>query len=62
MGCWCRSLGYEFPPEVNPADYLLDIIGGEVVVHDSSCDAHNVDTAGPRWLGRYLTVLGLASC
>eukprot|EP01047_Picozoa_sp_COSAG01_P043411 COSAG01_NODE_3852_length_5629_cov_3.080108_7_plen_100_part_00 len=25
-----ESLGYVFPAEVNPADYLLDIIGGEV--------------------------------
>jgi hypothetical protein len=24
-----ESLGYAFPAEVNPADFLLDIIGGE---------------------------------
>jgi hypothetical protein len=30
-----ESLGYSFPPQCNPADHIMDIIGGEVQ-HDSN--------------------------
>eukprot|EP01048_Picozoa_sp_COSAG05_P020768 COSAG05_NODE_3626_length_1949_cov_1.225946_2_plen_126_part_00 len=35
-----ETLGYVFPAEVNPADYLLDIIGGEAKCQGDSSLTH----------------------
>ena len=43
-----ESLGYTFPPQCNPADHIMDIIGGEVPHdgHDASLDCVELQNSG----------------